>query len=184
MDHPSHPAHTLRLELTPPYPNGTFWCDGCGAAGATFCLRCRECSFDLHLPCAAIPQTVSHPSDIHPLYLFYKNPNPNLSYHCGLCHGTIDSFKWFYRCNICNFGGHVGCFAPVQTLEVLSSGLRTQAAPALTPQHPQLNYDAQATNEMNDMLKFQKDMIQVQLELRKQRIVGEIIRGAIRGSRL
>ncbi|KAJ4792896.1 Cysteine/Histidine-rich C1 domain family protein [Rhynchospora pubera] len=175
MNHPSHPAHTLKLELTPPYPSGTFECDGCGAEGATFCLRCRECSFDLHLPCAAIPHTVNHPSDRHPLSLFYK-PNPNISYYCGLCEGTVNASQWFYRCNICDYGGHVECFAP-KTLEVLSSGLQTQEAPALTPQPPQLNLATEDANEIDNMLKFQKDMIQVQLELNKQRIMAEILGG-------
>ncbi|KAJ3705800.1 hypothetical protein LUZ61_009505 [Rhynchospora tenuis] len=135
MDHPSHPAHTLEFELSPFYDNGKFYCDACCGTGTSFSLACRKCNYKLHLPCAAIPDTITHPSDSHPLSLCYENPHPDKSsaYCCGLCKGTtVDTSKWFYRCATCNYGGHVGCFIP-EKLEVVFSGLQKPAAPAPQP---------------------------------------------------
>ncbi|KAJ4794041.1 hypothetical protein LUZ62_045287 [Rhynchospora pubera] len=184
MQHPSHTAHTLKFELTSPYPNGVFWCSGCGVLGTSFCLQCRECSFDLHLPCAAIPQNVDHPSYHHPLFLIYKNPYPsNTSFICDLCNRYLDIEKWFYLCKTCNFGGHVGCFAP-DTLELVLSGLQTPKAPAPMPQQNQLNGAIQAAEKMNNMLELQKVMMQHELQMNTSMMMTNCMLSSISGSRI
>ncbi|XP_078165555.1 protein VACUOLELESS GAMETOPHYTES-like [Carex rostrata] len=149
MDHPSHPAHTLKLELTPPYHNGPYGCDGCGVDGTSFCLRCGECSYDLHLPCAAIPHQVKHSSHPHQLTLVYENPySPDTEgAFCNLCMKDLDVNKWFYLCTSCDFGGHVECFSP-EKLEVLSPGLQE-------PHHMESYGAAQVGNQTNNLLELQ-----------------------------
>ncbi|KAJ3696443.1 hypothetical protein LUZ61_000148 [Rhynchospora tenuis] len=157
LDHPSHPAHTLLFELTPTYDSGKFGCNACGDEGSTFCLRCRECNYDLHLHCAALPHKVNHHSHNHPLSLVYENPNPHSNgtpyAYCELCKATVDVSKWFYRCNTCNFGGHVACFAP-NTVEALSPGLQAPAPPP-SPIPPQPQAASQVGNVTNEELQMQ-----------------------------
>ncbi|KAJ4765167.1 hypothetical protein LUZ62_075542 [Rhynchospora pubera] len=185
MDHPSHPAHALKFELTSPYLNGNYICNACGVDGTSFSLQCMECSFDLHLPCAVIPHKITYPSHRHPLFLVYENPYPSdITYaDCDLCNKELDVEKWFYLCKSCDFGGHVGCFAP-ETLEVLSSGLRTPEALAPMPQQSELNGTTQVAEEMNNMLRLQKEMMQVQLQMKATRVMANIISNSISGSRI
>ncbi|KAJ3696441.1 hypothetical protein LUZ61_000146 [Rhynchospora tenuis] len=171
MDHPAHPAHTLKFELTPPYPDGTFRCDACGVAGTSFCLRCRECSYDLHLHCAAIPHKVDHPSHQHPLFLVSENADPGnhngaIYAYCEICRGNVDISKFFYRCNSCNFGGHVACLSP-QRLEVWSPGLVAPLPPTPTTQQPQPYGGAiqGANNQRNALLQLQRQKMQAELQL-------------------
>ncbi|KAJ1700044.1 hypothetical protein LUZ63_008556 [Rhynchospora breviuscula] len=175
MKHPSHPAHRLRFELTPPYPEGTFMCNACGLAGTSFCLRCRDCSYDLHLHCAAVPHKVIHPSHNHPVFLVYKNPYPSNiptdQVYCDLCKTYLNVHKWFYLCTSCDFGGHVGCFSP-KPLELLSSGLQA-------PQDPQPNgVMSQSANEMNALLQMQRQRMQAELQLNSSMIFANTMRNA------
>ncbi|KAJ4794048.1 hypothetical protein LUZ62_045294 [Rhynchospora pubera] len=134
VNHPAHPAHNLTFELTPNYISGKFQCDACGVEGNTFGFRCRDCCYDLHLHCSALPHFVNHPSHSHPLSIVYKNPYPSGTCAiCDLCKNYLDPCKWFYLCRSCDFGGHIGCFSPEKP-EVLSPGL--QAQPTL-PSNPQ-----------------------------------------------
>lgn len=170
MHHPSHPYHTLNLELTPAYPSGQYGCDGCGVDGSSFCLRCRECGYDLHLPCAAIPHEINHHSHHHPLMLVYKNPYPSsvVGYlTCDLCKKYLDVNRWFYLCRSCDFGGHVGCLSP-QRIEVLSPGLQSSQAPP--PPQPQPHEAAQL------------EMMRLQGELRTANAMANIMRQAGRNA--
>lgn len=109
--HPAHPAHPLALLLTPPYTDGAFACDACRRSSTAFTLHCSGCRFDLHLPCAAMPQTLTHRSHPqHPLALVHGRSRL-VGYVCDLCRAGCDVSRWFYACAACDFGGHIGCFA-------------------------------------------------------------------------
>ena len=42
--------------------------------------------YNIHLPCAAIPRTVNHPSHLHPLILAYRNPYCDIiEAYCDVC---------------------------------------------------------------------------------------------------
>ncbi|KAJ1693037.1 hypothetical protein LUZ63_009735 [Rhynchospora breviuscula] len=132
MDHHSHPAHTLELELNQPYA-ANFTCDACGEDGTyTFRTSCRECNYDLHLHCAAIPHKINHRShSCHPLFLVYENQYPS-GFICDICDRQLDVDKWFYLCERCDFGGHIECFLS-EHLEVLSPGLQVPETPPESP---------------------------------------------------
>ncbi|KAJ6418700.1 hypothetical protein OIU84_001968 [Salix udensis] len=49
ITHPSHPIHPLTLFAAPPYPGGSFRCDGCGLQGTGFIYHCTTCDFDVHM---------------------------------------------------------------------------------------------------------------------------------------
>ncbi|XP_020084960.1 uncharacterized protein LOC109707844 [Ananas comosus] len=118
LPHPSHPAHPLSLLLAPAYTDGGigggfFACDACRRGGVAFAFHCSHCSFDLHPACAALPESVHHPSHPHPVALTYEYPFPAGTHLvCDLCRNSCDPMQWFYVCIECQFGGHVGCFVP------------------------------------------------------------------------
>nr|CAD1844665.1 unnamed protein product [Ananas comosus var. bracteatus] len=81
LPHPSHPAHPLSLLLAPAYTDGGigggfFACDACSRGGVAFAFHCSHCGFDLHPACAALPESVHHPSHPHPVALTYEYPFP------------------------------------------------------------------------------------------------------------
>ncbi|URE31263.1 C1 domain [Musa troglodytarum] len=95
----------------PAYSTGDFLCNACGQNGAAFCFHCARCQFDLHLPCAGLPEKLSHPSHRHPVTLVHQDPTSGRGYLCDLCGGAFDaSSQWLYICRACDFGGHLGCF--------------------------------------------------------------------------
>ncbi|WOL09758.1 hypothetical protein Cni_G18511 [Canna indica] len=113
--HPAHPAHHLSLHLSPAYPTGGFLCNACGHAGAAFSFHCSRCQFDLHLPCAALPAELRHPSHPHPMKLLHQDPTSGLGYICDLCRGAFDAkSQSMYICAACDFGGHVKCFTSAE----------------------------------------------------------------------
>ncbi|XP_072962562.1 protein VACUOLELESS GAMETOPHYTES-like [Typha angustifolia] len=107
LRHSAHPDHPLNLHLTPVYVNGTFACNACKQACSGFSFHCSLCQFDLHLPCAALPETLDHPS--HPHLMILRNNS--MDYICDLCRGECEVSRWIYICTTCDYGGHVGCFA-------------------------------------------------------------------------
>ncbi|XP_072987313.1 protein VACUOLELESS GAMETOPHYTES-like [Typha latifolia] len=109
INHHSHPSHLLTLLLTPAYRGATFSCNACKQDGAAFSFHCSGCLFDLHLPCAALPKTLNHPSHPHPMILVCGYPQDGCT--CDLCEAEVDVSRWLYLCEGCDYGGHVGCFA-------------------------------------------------------------------------
>lgn len=167
--HPAHPAHILSFELTPTYNNGKFRCNACGEEGSTFSLRCKECNYDLHLHCAALPHKLDHQSHCHPLFLCYEHPAPHLPYvigTCELCPAKVDLFKWCYRCNDCNIGGHVPCFAQ-NTVDVFSPGLQALAPPQQPAQIGSATVNANAQNQVMD----------VQLQMMQAKAYADLVAG-------
>lgn len=172
MNHPSHPSHTLNLELTPAYLHGQYACDACGVDGSSFCLRCRECSYDLHLPCADVPHQVNNSSHHHPLTLVYTNPYlPDIEFTCDMCENLLDCNKWFYLCSNCDFGGHVQCFLP-ETLEVLSAGLQA------SPPDPHVAALESVNKTQTDLLRIQSAMSRVQLLNQAMQFQTQIMRNS------
>ncbi|XP_004151553.1 uncharacterized protein LOC101210060 [Cucumis sativus] len=108
IHHPSHPKHPLILAGSPPYVGGEFACDGCGDVGSGFIYRCPRCQFDLHIHCAALPETVVGKNHDHPLRLGFESKGKGFC--CGVCEEGFGNGGWVYYCGVCDFGVHVHCF--------------------------------------------------------------------------
>ncbi|XAR68606.1 hypothetical protein NMG60_11003792 [Bertholletia excelsa] len=106
--HAVDPKHRLTLLSSPPYPQGRFECNACGAHGSGFCYHCSECQLDLHAICAFMPDSVKHGAHEHPLTLFLSPPYETRSFTCDICRGP-GSDHWLYRCASCQFDAHMKC---------------------------------------------------------------------------
>ncbi|KAI6675819.1 hypothetical protein NL676_036615 [Syzygium grande] len=120
INHPVDPYnHILTLLPTPVYPPGVFRCDASGKQGSGFSYRCASCNLDLHVTCASMPLTRTHPSHHHLHNLTFSPAYPNRSFSCDIC-GNLGSNQWPYRCHSCEFDAHLSCamkkpVAPVST---------------------------------------------------------------------
>ncbi|KAB5531717.1 hypothetical protein DKX38_018387 [Salix brachista] len=108
ITHPSHPIHPLTLFAAPPYPGGSFKCDGCGLQGTGFSYHCTTCDFDVHMLCATNPLSLAHQSHPHQLNLAFYPPYQTKGFSCDICH-KIGSNHWLYRCGSCEFDAHMEC---------------------------------------------------------------------------
>ncbi|KAF9671227.1 hypothetical protein SADUNF_Sadunf12G0025500 [Salix dunnii] len=108
ITHPSHPIHPLTLFSTPPYPGGSFNCDGCGLQGNGFSYHCTTCDFDVHIMCATNPLSLAHQSHPHQLNLAFYPPYQTKGFSCDICN-RIGSNHWLYRCGSCEFDAHMEC---------------------------------------------------------------------------
>ncbi|KAJ6748915.1 hypothetical protein OIU79_029909 [Salix purpurea] len=108
ITHPSHPIHPLTLFAAPPYPGGSFSCDGCGIQGTGFSYHCTTCDFDVHMLCATNPLSLAHQSHPHQLNLAFCPPYHTKGFSCDICH-KIGSNHWLYRCGSCEFDAHMEC---------------------------------------------------------------------------
>ncbi|XP_070669602.1 protein VACUOLELESS GAMETOPHYTES-like [Malus domestica] len=102
IKHKSHPQHPLTLVSNPPYEYGEFKCDACAEYGSNcFAFHCVHCKYDLHLQCAALPETLGHPHHHeHTLTLRYSSLPPNHDQGkrimCDLCGGSSPEGCWVY----------------------------------------------------------------------------------------
>jgi len=114
--HPSHPEHDLSLRLTPAGDYGCHLCRACRHIGYSWSFRCDPCAFDLHLPCAALPEAATAPAHRHRLTLTYEDPRRGMGSFdfCAVCRKGYSTARWFYACRVasCRVGGHVGCVVP------------------------------------------------------------------------
>ncbi|XP_030547427.1 uncharacterized protein LOC115753075 [Rhodamnia argentea] len=113
--------HILTLLPSPVCPPGVFTCTACAKQGSGFSYHCSaaSCNFHLHITCASMPLTRTHPSHHHLLHLTFSPPYPNRSFSCDIC-GNLGSNQWLYRCHSCEFDAHLSCalkkpVAPVST---------------------------------------------------------------------
>ncbi|KAL3537284.1 hypothetical protein ACH5RR_000650 [Cinchona calisaya] len=117
--HKSHLDHPLALLAKPPsqYTDGQFACNACLHNGAAFVYNCATCSFDLHVECVSLPESIIRPDHKHPLKLFYSNPVPKaegqqeVTFICDVCQKTVHEMAWIYYCHECDFGTHLECAA-------------------------------------------------------------------------
>ncbi|KAJ6670268.1 CYSTEINE/HISTIDINE-RICH C1 DOMAIN FAMILY PROTEIN [Salix koriyanagi] len=109
ITHPSHLIHPLTLFAAPPYPGGSFKCDGCGLQGTGFSYRCTTCDFDVHMICATNPMSLAHQSHPHQLNLVFYPPYQTKGFSCHICDHKIGSNHWLYRCGSCEFDAHMEC---------------------------------------------------------------------------
>ncbi|KAL3732738.1 hypothetical protein ACJRO7_029394 [Eucalyptus globulus] len=138
----NHPVdqyhHILTLIPTPVYPVGVFRCDACGKQGSGFSYRCASCNLDLHITCASMPLTQTHPSHHHLLNLTFSPPYTNRSFSCDICQ-NLGSSQWLYRCHSCEFDAHLSCTMkkPVAPVSTPLQQLPMQSYSALPAQSPQ-----------------------------------------------
>ncbi|XP_027113627.1 uncharacterized protein [Coffea arabica] len=126
--HKSHLDHPLTLLAKPAshYTDGQFACNACLQSGAAFVYNCESCSFDLHVECVSLPESIIRPDHKHPLKLFYSNPVPKeegqqVTFVCDVCQKPVHEIAWIYYCHECDFGTHLECAVyetqPVQKTE-------------------------------------------------------------------
>ncbi|CDP07680.1 unnamed protein product [Coffea canephora] len=126
--HKSHLDHPLTLLAKPVshYTDGQFACNACLQSGAAFVYNCESCSFDLHVECVSLPESIIRPDHKHPLKLFYSNPVPKeegqqVTFVCDVCQKPVHEIAWIYYCHECDFGTHLECAVyetqPVQKTE-------------------------------------------------------------------
>ncbi|CAM0903196.1 unnamed protein product [Alopecurus aequalis] len=126
LQHAAHPDHPLSFRLAPPPPLEHKYrgCDACGRVINGPSYRCVPCEFDLHLPCAALPDAITVDAHAHPLKLKYDDPLkersdfPSLCI-CDVCSEGCSTAQWFYWCEKCDFGAHVGCAVPDMVAKIL-----------------------------------------------------------------
>ncbi|KAF3779505.1 hypothetical protein EJ110_NYTH23874 [Nymphaea thermarum] len=105
VGHPAHYRHQLHL-LHEPDIYRSYICDICEKhIGEGSHYRCKECSFDAHVLCAYMPQTVRSCTHGHPLSLRFVVRVPTTI--CDVCNYSIHHCH--YRCGLCNVDVHPGC---------------------------------------------------------------------------
>ncbi|XP_047320862.1 uncharacterized protein LOC124924923 [Impatiens glandulifera] len=118
IHHRSHMAHPLTLLSAPPYKsyNPEFTCNACLKTGNSFLYHCSSCSFDLHVNCAFLKDSVKRDDHEHPLSLLFSSPyekskdgEDEVIFMCDVCQESVDSNCWVYYCRECDFGTDVGC---------------------------------------------------------------------------
>ncbi|XP_062186029.1 uncharacterized protein LOC133889574 [Phragmites australis] len=97
-------CHACRLDCTPTAACGYALHPSCARMGRTMRHpahpeRPHHCQFDLHLPCAALPDAVTSRVHPHPLRLAYENVHEGRKGVVVIC--TCDTFA-----------AHVGCAVP------------------------------------------------------------------------
>ncbi|XP_052194464.1 uncharacterized protein LOC127802602 [Diospyros lotus] len=135
IKHPFHPNHDFSLLCSPTYPQGFFYCDACGKRGNGFSYHCKACSLDLHVPCASMPLTTTHPCHRHQLNLIFSPRHSALPYRCDICMQS-GSKHWLYRCDLCDFDAHLDCAATKPAASVhnpVHQTQQSQAPPTFNP---------------------------------------------------
>ncbi|KAJ0836843.1 putative chromatin regulator PHD family [Helianthus annuus] len=110
--HKSHPEHPLTLLPLAPYDNkdGEYTCNACCSDGTGFTYHCSICTYDLHITCVSLAETVKRADHKHELKLFYSCPVKDEDFYCDVCHGEVQKDRWMYYCEPCQYGTHLGCW--------------------------------------------------------------------------
>ncbi|EOA22295.1 hypothetical protein CARUB_v10002896mg [Capsella rubella] len=105
IEHPSHAAHTLKLQSKPNHS-----CDLCRQRIKHLCYRCEICDFDLDLLCAKYPppEVIDALETHHHKLTLLKVKELNESYCNAKCGMTV-SYKFHYKCIECDLAYHVDC---------------------------------------------------------------------------
>ncbi|KAL8500691.1 hypothetical protein ACS0TY_020320 [Phlomoides rotata] len=100
-------SHPLTLLASPASSySDEYTCDACQKGGKAFVYNCATCSFDLHIDCFPLPETVSRPDHDHPLFI---STPVSESFMCGVCKKYANEKEWVYNCSDCDFGTHLEC---------------------------------------------------------------------------
>ncbi|CAL1379698.1 unnamed protein product [Linum trigynum] len=134
MDHVSGHQHPMLLLDTPPkeddddeYPK--FVCNACGDYGTGFTYRCSSTScqsFNLHVTCAFLPNTIKHVDHQHPLSLFSSSTSLDIKgissssssssiFTCDVCRKQVPQNCWIYYCSECDYGTDLACTTTTTT---------------------------------------------------------------------
>lgn len=105
LRHPMHDRHTLDLQKTPPYENGTCKCKGCNSSWRFAVYHCSTCKFDLDIKCALLPLTIEFQIHKDPLSLFQKS----ITFICDACGKEGKGMP--YLCVSCSFHVHPDCIS-------------------------------------------------------------------------
>ncbi|CAK9144780.1 unnamed protein product [Ilex paraguariensis] len=109
IQHKSHLDHPLTLLSSPPYKaDGEFTCNACLKNGGAFTYNCSICTFDLHVDCVSLPETVKREDHEHPLTLLYSSQHKNVAEEeeedslvlCDVCHQAIHEISWVYHSQV------------------------------------------------------------------------------------
>ncbi|KAI3796703.1 hypothetical protein L1987_39382 [Smallanthus sonchifolius] len=111
--HFSHPHKLSRVNLHEDQEDEVI-CSGCeetlvGNGYSCFTYHCSVCEFDLHIQCASLLETFKREDHEHELKLLYSCPVKDYSFSCDVCHGEIQKDRWWYYCEPCDYGTHLGC---------------------------------------------------------------------------
>lgn len=93
-----------------PYVTGKFTCNACDASGVSFHYHSID-NFDLHIGCAALPQSVIHKKYNIILNLRYSFPlhrQPSAT-KCSVCTKAFPSNRWVYYNANTNSISHLNC---------------------------------------------------------------------------
>ncbi|KVH87734.1 C1-like protein [Cynara cardunculus var. scolymus] len=144
--HKSHPEHPLTLLSLTPHndKNSEFTCNACFSDGTGFTYHCSVCTFDLHVQCVSLPETVERNDHEHVLKLFYSCPKKGEEeFSCDVCHGAVQKDRWAYYCESCDYCTHLGCVDCDEcegdsVLDAQMQLQRLQLQMEMTRQHAQL----------------------------------------------
>ncbi|KAH7865893.1 hypothetical protein Vadar_012767 [Vaccinium darrowii] len=103
ISHFSHPQHKLKFE----YTEALFKCDGCNEVGIGSRYRCATCDYDLHLHCALLSPSFTHPFYTKCSFQFYSRPPGTVERYCNACEKDVTGFM--YHCKSCGFDLHPCC---------------------------------------------------------------------------
>ncbi|KAL3632436.1 hypothetical protein CASFOL_025420 [Castilleja foliolosa] len=127
ITHEAHnKAHILYFE-----PYNSRQCQSCSPLGGWgYKYECRTCrKFELHAPCAFLPNTVRHKFDRHPLKLTTagvgaerKNCGQEDEHFCEICEMDMESNCWYYRCDQCDQSFHIRCIPAFDDLSNIKFG--------------------------------------------------------------
>ncbi|CAA7050585.1 unnamed protein product [Microthlaspi erraticum] len=164
--HKSHPDHPLTLLYSPTYESSAYSCDACGEDGSGFAYNCSICKWDLHVGCAFMPELVEREGHAHPLKLLYGTPCKNGSvFSCDVCQETMPDNLWLYYCKKCDYGTHLHSCAVEEKEEPKRGGGNGRGS---TSNGGNKGGRGSAASELAAMLKAQRDMEKMQIELHLQ----------------
>nr|GEW02063.1 C1-like protein [Tanacetum cinerariifolium] len=103
ISHLSHPEHRLTYD----YAQIPFKCDGCKEAGIGSHYKCTICDYDLHVHCALLSASISHPFYTKCSFEFFTMPPGSEPRYCNACEKDISGFV--YHCKACGFDLHPCC---------------------------------------------------------------------------
>ncbi|XWS59262.1 hypothetical protein CRYUN_Cryun08bG0106100 [Craigia yunnanensis] len=174
LQHHSHPFHHLTLVPHTTYLAGTFACNACGDRGNAFSYCCPLCDFDLHVPCAFLPQIIKHESHWHILNLTYSLPYPKSSSRlCDICHKLLEYCKnWSYNCFACNFSAHTLCAAKEMRTETCHDE-NVSGGETTVPQseiHNKLDAAPGTTQDESESAEIQDPTFQAMCELERMKL--------------
>ncbi|KAL1224691.1 Protein VACUOLELESS GAMETOPHYTES [Cardamine amara subsp. amara] len=156
--HKSHPNHPLNLLYSSTYDNSEYFCDACGQCGTGFGYNCSICKYDIHVGCVSMPETMKYEKHTHPLTLLYSVPSGFFT--CDVCEEEMMNNLWLYYCQKCDYATHLhSCVADEEEEPKKGGGSGGNGA---------RRGSSSANSELEAMLKAQREMEKMQIDLHLQ----------------